>query len=226
MEYSFRTASVKILPSTFGIIDIQKILQVPFLPLNKSGGFRLLSSSDERKFLFQYLHEVPITYGEFNGDYTLKTETRVKEITFEIDIKSKRMIVFSNKAQSDFFVRKFMSQFGYLISSFELDFTNLIDKLTTSEIITHSEQVVINGFIFKDIIVGKYIAEIKDLEILQQIVSEYGPKVDKIKLSIIYDDTDSIISIDRNGSFLFNCFREDNINILNYFIDTALTGRL
>jgi hypothetical protein len=225
MEYSFRTASVKILPGTFDIIDIQKILQVPFSPLNKSEGFRLLSSIDERKFLFQYLREVPITYGEFNGDYTLKTGKTIKEITFEIDLKNRLMIVFSNKTQSDFFIRKFMGKFGCVVTSLEVDFSNLIAELMESKLIVHSEQVIINGFTFKEIIAGKYIAEVADIEVLQTILSEYKSKVDKIKLSIQCNDTDSTISIDRNGSFLFNCFQENNQEILTYFISLILKGR-
>jgi hypothetical protein len=227
MEYNFRTASVKILPDIFNIEDIQKIQQVPFSQLNESEGFRLLSYSENNKFLFQYLREVPITYRELNGNYSFKTEKTIKEMIFEIDLKSKTMIVFSNKSQSDFFIRKFIGQFGHLVSSLEVDFSKLVSALIKSKFIVHSEQIVINGFIFKEVMIGKYIAEIRDIEVLQHILSEYGPKVDKIKLSIQSDTSDDIylVSINRTGSFLFNSFREGNNYIAKYLISQILEGR-
>ena len=224
MENKFRSACVKKLPASFSINEINLIKNTLF-DSSKDDGFLLLSSSENNKFFFQYLRRILISYGEYNGSYIKKTEKTIKEMKFELDLENKIIIIYSGKSQSEYFARKLITKFGYFLSSIEVDFSKLIDDLTKSEFIVRSEQAVINGFVYKEIMVGKYIADIKDIDVLKNVLRKYNNKVEKIKLTIEdYNDNVFTITIDKNGTFLFKNFKDENAKILNYLVLNILLG--
>ncbi|MCQ1536134.1 hypothetical protein FTO70_10670 [Methanosarcina sp. KYL-1] len=227
MEYRFRSASVSKIASSINTDDVNQIINSPFNPLISDEGFSLLSNNSDKLFCFQYLREVPITYGEYNNGYCKRTEKVIRETNFQLDLENKMMIIFSGKKQSDFLLKRLSNIFGISFYVLEIDFQKLLNLLTNSKFIVRSEQAVINGFNYGDLMVGKYIANIKDKEILLSVIAKYGKKVEKIKLSLeSYDGNTSSITIHKNGSFLFKNCRKDNIDIIIHFVHHIDSGDL
>lgn len=228
MENIFRSATVFSLSPNFSLNEIDKIKGFIFNPIKSHEGYIFLNcTGNNNNFYFQYLRKVPVTYGEYNEGFIKKQGEILKETYFEIDLKNKIISVFAGKAQSNFFIRKFTSHFGLFTSSFKLDFSKKIDFLTNSQFIIRSEQAVINGFTYKELMVGRYIATIKDIDVLKKVLDKYGNNIDKIKISI-EDNHGNIIkvNIDKHGTFSFGKAREENVKILNFLISKMLNGDL
>jgi len=228
LENIFRSATVFSLSPNFSLNEINKIKDFTFNPINSHEGYIFSNSfENNNNFYFQYLRKVPITYGEYDEGFIKKKREILKETSFEIDLKNKIILVFAGKAQSNFFIRKFTSHFGLFTSSFKLDFSKKIDILTNSQFIIRSEQAVINGFTYKELMVGRYIANIKDIEVFKKVLNKYGNNIEKIKISI-EDNYGNIlkVKIDKHGTFSFGKSREENANILNFLISKILDGDL
>ncbi|MFX1521799.1 MAG: hypothetical protein ACFFCD_17985 [Promethearchaeota archaeon] len=224
MVDTFRYACLKELPQSFGITGINEMEKCPFNSIDTDDGFIILDSSDGNVFYIQYLYKMPITYGQYDGGFVKKTECTIKEITFELDISNRLLIVFSGSSLSDYFARKMMNKFNQVISSCEINFLKLIDILETSGFILRSEQAVINGFVYKDIMVGKYVVDIKDMDILKNTISKYGTKVEKVKLDIeATNGTRCILNIGKNGMFVFGSFKEENYDFLKSITSKMLS---
>jgi len=228
LENKFRSATAFSLLPNFSLNEIDKIKDFTFNPINSHEGYIFSNlSENNNNFHFQYLRKVPVTYGEYNEGFIKKKGEILKETSFEIDLKNKIILVFAGKAQSNFFIRKFTSHFGLFTSSFKFDFSQKIGFLTDSQFIIRSEQVVINGFTYKELMVGRYIANIKHIELFKKVLNKYGNNIEKIKISI-EDDYGNIfrVKIDKNGTFSFGKSREENANILNFLISKMLNGDL
>lgn len=228
MENRFRSATAFSLLPNFGLNEIDKIKDFTFDPINSHEGYIFSNySENNNNFYFQYLRKVPVSYGEYNEGFIKKKGEILKETSFEIDFKNKIILVFAGKAQSNFFIRKFTSHFGLFTSSFKLDFSKKIDFLTDSQFIIRSEQAVINGFTYKELMVGRYIANIKDIDVFKKVLNKYRTNIEKITISI-EDDHGNIlkVKIDEHGTFSFGKYREENANILNFLILTMLHGDL
>lgn len=228
MENRFRSATIFSLSPNFSLNEINKIKDFIFNPINSHEGYIFSNhSKNNNHFYFQYLRKVPVTYGEYNEGFIKKKGEILKETSFEIDLKNKIILVFAGKAQSNFFIRKFTSHFGLFTSSFKLDFSKKIDILTDSQFIIRSEQAVINGFTYKELMVGRYIANIKDIEVFKKVLNKYRNDIEIIKISI-EDDYGNIskVKIDKHGTFSFGKSREENANILNFLISKMLDGDL
>jgi hypothetical protein len=228
LENRFRSATAFNLLPNFGLNEIDKIKDFAFDPINSHEGYIFSNySENNNNFYFQYLRKVPVSYGEYNEGFIKKKGEILKETSFEIDFKNKIILVFAGKAQSNFFIRKFTSHFGLFTSSFKLDFSKKIDFLTDSQFIIRSEQVVINGFTYKELMVGRYIANIKDIDVFKKVLNKYRTNIEKITISI-EDDCGNIlkVKIDEHGTFSFGKYREENANILNFLILTMLHGDL
>ena len=228
MESRVRSASVKKLISSFnseGILD--EIKDLVFDPIESEEGFLFLSEEDAKIFHFKYLRKFSFTYGDYDQGYVRKTQQIIKETDFELDLDNDLLIIFSGKSECNFFVRRFISNFGSLVSSINIDFSNVLDLFTDSKYIFRAEQVVINGFVYDQIISGKYFAEVKDTDVFIYLLNKYRNNVEKIKLSVEGCDGDSsIVSIDRSGGFKFNKLGENNRNILSYLISKLSIGDL
>ena len=228
MENRFRSVTAFSLLPNFSLNEIDRIKDFTFNPINSHEGYIFSNYFENNtKFYFQYLRKVPVTYGEYNEGFIKKKGEIVKETSFEIDLKNKIILVFAGKTQSNFFIRKFTSHFGLFTSSFKLDFSKKIDFLTDSQFIIRSEQAVINGFTYKELMVGRYIANIKDIDVFKKVLNEYGNNIEKITI-LIEDDcgNSSKVKIDKHGTFSFGKSREENANILNFLILTMLHGDL
>lgn len=225
MEYRFHSATVRKISSTLNMDDICKIKNKSFDPIISDEGFLLQETYLDKIYCFQYLRKVPITYGEYENGYLTKTETVIKETNFQIDFSKKVIVIFSGKKQSDFLLKKISTIFKMSFFNLNLNFLKLLDLVEDPQFIVRSEQIVINGFNYHDLMVGKYIADIKDKEILKTVIKKYQNNVEKIKLSFEdYNGNISYVKIDRNGSFMFNNTREENIKIIFYFIHLIYSG--
>lgn len=227
MEYRFHSATISKLSSSFNMDEIYKIMNNSFDPLISDEGFLSQETYLDKIFYFQYLRKVPITYGEYDNGYLKKTETVIKETNFQIDFNKKMIVIFSGKKQSDFLLKKISNIFKIPFFTLDLNFLKLLDLVEDPRFIVRSEQVVINGFNYHDLMVGKYIANIKDKEILKTVIKKYQNNVEKIKLSFEdYNGNVSVITINRNGSFVFNNSQEENIEIILYFVHLIFSGDL
>lgn len=227
MEYRFHSATISKISSLFNIDDIYKIKNQTFDPIVSDEGFVLKETCFDSVFNFQYLRKVPFTYGEFNNGFITKTDTVIKETNFQIDMTKKIIVIFSGKRQSDFLLKKISTIFKISFISLDLNFLKLIDLIDDPKFIVRSEQIVINGFNYHDLMVGKYIANIKDKEILKTVIKKYQHNVEKIKLSFEdYNENISHVKIHRNGSFVFNNNREENIGIIFHFTNLIYSGDL
>lgn len=227
MEYGFHSATIRKIPISVNTDSINKIINKPFNPLTSNEGFSLLDRPSEGIFYFQYLRKVLITYGEYDIGYVKKTEEVIKETNFQIDLNKRIIIVFSGEKQSDFLLNKISLVFKESFLVLNLNFLKLLNLFENPNFIVRSEQVVINGFNYHNLMVGKYIANIKEKEILEDVLKKYENNVGKIKLSFEdYDGNISSITINRNGTFVFNNFREENMKIITYFIQLINSGDL
>lgn len=227
MVNKFRYVSLKKIPSDFGLQEIAEMKEYTFDPINKDDGFLILDSSYDNVFYIQYLYKMPITYGQYDGSFVKKTEYTVKEITFELNLNNGILIVFSGSSLSDYFARKMTNLFKHVIYSYEIHFLDLIDILEKSGFLLRSEQAVINGFVYKDIMVGKYVADVKDMDILKNLILKYGTKVEKIKLDIEDENSNRCtLNIGKNGTFTFNSFREENYEFLKNIVSKMLSEEL
>lgn len=225
MEGKVRSVSVKKLVPSFNYEDIiDKIKNFVFDPMESEEGFLFLSEED-KAFQIKYLRKFSFTYGDYDNGYIKKTQQIIKETDFELDLGSNLLITFSGKSECNFFIRRFVSNFGSLVSPTYVDFLNIIDLFTDSKYIFRAEQIVINGFVYDQFVSGKYFAEIKDTDVFINILNKHKNKIERIKLCIEdYDGNSSIVSIYQSGRFSFNKVEDKNRDILNYLISKLLVG--
>lgn len=217
MVHSFRSATIKKLLSPFSEADIEDIKNTSFDPLASNEGYLFLGYSDNN-YIFEYLRKVPITYGDYENGYVTKKRTVVKETTFHINLERMVIVIFSGQKDSAFFIRRFINNFGVLISNLDIDFLDILKCFALSEYTLRSEQATINGFVYNDLIVGTYIANITDMEVFKRILKKYDG-IRKINVCVEHYDADvSKISIDKNGSFRFNNISGKNNEILDFLI--------
>ncbi|WP_135604940.1 hypothetical protein [Methanococcoides sp. NM1] len=227
MDLKFRSASVRKIPKSFSLSVIKEMRKDEFIPSEVDEGYLFLEKSEYDTYIFKYLNKVTLIHTEYNGNFTKKTDYDIKETIFEIDLKNSFMIVYSGKSQSDYFMRRLFKKIGYFDSFISINFIHFLSMLKQSNYIVQSEEAVINGFTHNEILIGKYIASIKSLDILHHVLNSYTNKVVKIKLQLEdQNENVSILSIDKSGSFTFNSFDKNNEYLLKYCILNSIVGDL